>query len=455
MKQYTQIMFTSINHELRTPINAIQNSLACMKYSMDPSVQMYFEICESSSSFLLSLVNDTLDFAQLQAGKFKMNYEKVDLHELAGEVHELIGVQLRLKSDVELVKDITRDCPQFIRSDYQRLKQIMINLLRNSTKFTFSGFIKLSLRRSKLAIIKKGVVISVVDACVIEVYDTGIGISEENQANLFKLFGKVTQKNKSVNKEGIGLGLYITKELVQALGGFITVNSEENVYTSFQAYLPLSRYAILDQELINNLSLKNIGLQTSPVENLEELVEDELSISHTTDLQQVDLEEISELEFEVLPKEATAEDFALLSKDDPIFAQMVEELAEIQKLKEEEELEMIVERFSNRNEENEENESYWSEESGESELSEERLNSSSISGENTPLSYINIAKKRSSYQLQQKNVNETPELFLDDYSERDLEVVEGSKASKLLTKSSDLKREIEYQNTSDQTVLTN
>lgn len=63
MKQYMQIMFTSISHELRTPINAIQNSLTCMNNYVSPAGHMYLEICESSSGFLLSLVNDTLDFA--------------------------------------------------------------------------------------------------------------------------------------------------------------------------------------------------------------------------------------------------------------------------------------------------------------------------------------------------------------------------------------------------------
>lgn len=82
MKKYSQIMFASINHELRTPINAIQNSLQLMKPYVDQFAQEYFQICDSSSVFLLSLVNDTLDYAQLQAGKFKMNYEGVDVRQL-------------------------------------------------------------------------------------------------------------------------------------------------------------------------------------------------------------------------------------------------------------------------------------------------------------------------------------------------------------------------------------
>ena len=74
-----QIMFTSISHELRTPINAIQNSLKLMTNDIGPGGKQFFEICESSSEFLLSLVNDTLDYAQLQAGKFKMHYDEVKI----------------------------------------------------------------------------------------------------------------------------------------------------------------------------------------------------------------------------------------------------------------------------------------------------------------------------------------------------------------------------------------
>lgn len=75
-----------------------------------------------------------------------------------------------------------------------------------------------------------------------EVFDTGIGISQQNQESLFKLFGKVMQTNKSINKEGIGLGLYITKNLAIELGGNITVDSTEGVYTRFVLTLPVQQF---------------------------------------------------------------------------------------------------------------------------------------------------------------------------------------------------------------------
>ena len=117
MKEYSQIMFTSINHELRTPINAIQNSLQILKPFLSQLGMQYYEICKSSSEFLLSLVNDTLDFAQLQAGKFKMNYENVNLRDLMQEVCSLINVQLRLKESVYLVDSVAQDVPETIETD--------------------------------------------------------------------------------------------------------------------------------------------------------------------------------------------------------------------------------------------------------------------------------------------------------------------------------------------------
>ena len=83
-------------------------------------------------------------------------------------------------------------------------------------------------------------------------YDTGIGISKANQESLFKLFGKVMQTNKSINKEGIGLGLYITKNLAIELGGKITVDSTEGVYTRFVLTLPVKQYYCKIREILES-----------------------------------------------------------------------------------------------------------------------------------------------------------------------------------------------------------
>jgi signal transduction histidine kinase len=137
------------------------------------------------------------------------------------EVYNLLAVQLRLKEKVDLICNVSDDVPTILNSDFQRIKQILINCMRNSTKFTFEGYIMLKVYRSRLALKYEEDVIAIQEAVNFEIYDTGIGISEENIQNLFKLFGKVMQKNKSINKEGIGLGLFITKSLAVSLGGTI------------------------------------------------------------------------------------------------------------------------------------------------------------------------------------------------------------------------------------------
>ena len=82
----------------------------------------YLDICESSSSFLLSLVNDTLDFASMQAGKFKMNFETFKVSDILAEVYQLINVQLHIKTKVFLIQSISDEAPEEIESDYSRLK---------------------------------------------------------------------------------------------------------------------------------------------------------------------------------------------------------------------------------------------------------------------------------------------------------------------------------------------
>jgi signal transduction histidine kinase len=168
-----------------------------------------------------------------------MNYEDVNIMQVTKEVNNLLAVQLRLKEKVHLICNVNSDVPPSITSDYQRLKQILINLMRNSTKFTFSGYIMLKVYLSRFGYRRGNALIGVQEAVSFEIYDTGIGVSVENQQSLFKLFGKVLQKNKSINKEGIGLGLFITKNLAIQLGGTIEFASEEGSYTKFVVTLPI------------------------------------------------------------------------------------------------------------------------------------------------------------------------------------------------------------------------
>lgn len=136
---------------------------------------------------------------------------------------------------------------------------------------------------SRIALRKDSELIGVMESVTFEVYDTGIGISKENQESLFKLFGKVMQKNKSINKEGIGLGLYITQNLAIQLGGMIGVDSEEGVYTRFFITLPVWCHK---QEAFDKGVLK---LEKSFAESNPEFIEKLMENDEAT-LEQVRLE---------------------------------------------------------------------------------------------------------------------------------------------------------------------
>ena len=151
-----------------------------------------------------------------------------------------------------------QNVPREIESDYQRLKQILINILRNSTKFTFKGYIQIGIKHAMMKIIKQDTVVALKDAVQFEFFDTGIGIKEEDQSHLFQLFGRVQQKSKSVNKEGVGLGLYITKKLVDELFGIIELESKQDFFTKFTITLPINRQVSYTQKHLRELEEKGI-----------------------------------------------------------------------------------------------------------------------------------------------------------------------------------------------------
>jgi signal transduction histidine kinase len=149
-----------------------------------------------------------------------------------------------------------------IKCDGQRLKQILINLLKNASKFTFEGFLKLTVRKTMLVNSKNKNILGKQEALEFEISDSGIGISKDNQEKLFKQFGKIVQTSQHIDREGIGLGLYITKNLVEALAGKITLKSEEGVGTSVKVILPVSHRLVVehdDIELLTEIDLRNLN----------------------------------------------------------------------------------------------------------------------------------------------------------------------------------------------------
>lgn len=211
-----------VSHELRTPTNAILNLVSTVMASpnLTPTQKSDLSIVVTSTHFLLSVINDLLDFSRMVAEKFSLVKQSFDVRKEVSETVQLVELQcvqkglfLKLKMD-ELV-------PKNVYTDPNRLKQILINLLGNALKFTFQGGIC--------------VICNMTDSNSLKftVKDTGIGIPPSKIAGLCKAFSTV-EGTQCINPQGCGLGLYISNLLVQCLGSKpIKISSTEHVGSEF------------------------------------------------------------------------------------------------------------------------------------------------------------------------------------------------------------------------------
>jgi PAS domain S-box-containing protein len=218
------------SHELRTPLNSIIGFLNLIKeglYESKEEMMQFVDNALMSARHLLNIINDILDLAKIEAGKLELTIEDVEVSELLQEVWTLSHVQAEQKK-LEY-RMIYPEKPIFIRGDRNRLKQILLNLIGNSIKFTHKGGITV-----------KAEVFEEKGHCQFSVIDTGIGISKEKQA---KLFQKFVQADGTTTRKygGTGLGLAITKSLVEMMGGVIELFSEgEGKGTTVTFTIPLS-----------------------------------------------------------------------------------------------------------------------------------------------------------------------------------------------------------------------
>ncbi|CAI2379482.1 unnamed protein product [Moneuplotes crassus] len=292
---YQRQMLSNVSHELRTPLNSIMASLELMRAEEYGKNNRFLHIASSSCTILGMLVEDILDHAKIESGVFQINEEVFTMTECIKEIKEVFILQangkgLELKMNIQ---DKLKKLPIF--SDKQRLKQVLMNLVSNSLKFTDRGFItidiseKSDLEESKVfeesksyeerqfldnsledfenesmecfsensalqmnrndctkylfhahrsrfnSLDEEESDFSKTMSINLKVIDTGIGISQADQRSLFKLFGKLSS-NHNRNKTGCGLGLTICKKIIEKLGGTINLFSEENVGTTVECH---------------------------------------------------------------------------------------------------------------------------------------------------------------------------------------------------------------------------
>ena len=222
----------NMSHELRTPLNSIIGFSRVILKGIDGPVtdlqQQDLTAIYNSGQHLLGLINDILDLARIEAGKMELNFEEVHIAEMTTSVLSTAKGLVKEKS-IQLVQHIPADMPT-VRGDTMRVRQILLNLISNAAKFTDEGSITVE------ASVQKGPTGKI--EALINVIDTGPGISVEDQEKLFKAFSQV-DGSATRKSGGSGLGLSICANLVQLHGGRISVNSETGKGSTFWFTLPL------------------------------------------------------------------------------------------------------------------------------------------------------------------------------------------------------------------------
>jgi len=238
----------NISHEIRTPLNAVLGFTELLEGLTHDSTQgKYLNSIKASGKNLMMLINDLLDLSKIEAGKMTLHYSFFDIRLLLNEIRNVFSLRVAIKG-IGYFEDLEKEFPAEIKFDETRLRQILINLVGNAVKFTHEGEIRIKIKAYKRHVKSSQPVMRL----EIKVNDTGIGIPEDSFRLIFESFRQHSPLN-SRKYGGTGLGLTITKRLVEAMNGRISVESKVGQGSTFTMVFPGVEYAEIMSEKGNDL----------------------------------------------------------------------------------------------------------------------------------------------------------------------------------------------------------
>lgn len=230
-------MLTVMSHEMRTPLNGVLGCVNLLgKTNLTPDQTRYLEAMKVSGELLLQHVNDVLEFARLEASQVELEIDQIDLHSLVETLIESQKAAAKVNGN-RLSVTLFNSNLNWVRGDYRRIQQCLLNLIGNAIKFTKNGTVSLEVER-----LTEGELVE------FRVSDTGVGIEAEDLKTIFDDF-VVVDTTYSRHTEGTGLGLAITRRLVEAMGGKISAESIQGEGSTFSIQLPLAEVSVTVESL--------------------------------------------------------------------------------------------------------------------------------------------------------------------------------------------------------------